>query len=55
MSDPTSCQTGWGGLMIGDGNAVSMGPASSVVVYVAAVLPTAQGPLRLSARTESLN
>jgi hypothetical protein len=55
MSDPTSCLTGWGGLMIGDGNAVSLVAGGSVVVYVAAVLPSGQGPLRLSARTESLN
>jgi hypothetical protein len=54
MSDPTSCLPGWGGLMLADGNALTVAPSGSLVVYVAAVSPTDQGPIKLSVRTESL-
>jgi hypothetical protein len=57
ISDPTSCHPGWGGLMQSDGNAVTLGPGASVIVYVAAspMSTPSVGPIRLSARTESLN
>jgi hypothetical protein len=58
-SDPTSCLASWGGLMNGDGNAVTIGPYNSAIVYLGAYYATftsnpCTGPYVLSARTESI-
>jgi hypothetical protein len=55
MSDPTSCQGTYGGLMIGDFSAVTIDPGASIVILVQDQFsdPADLGVIAVTARTES--
>lgn len=50
----TSCAGSFGGLMLGDANAVTIAAGASVVIYVAGATAADTGPVNLVVRTESL-
>ncbi len=55
MSDPTSCLGNYGGLMIGDGNQLTIPAGGSIVVFVQDQSNSAHhiGPVEVTIRTES--
>jgi hypothetical protein len=62
-TNPKSCQASWGGLMVGDGNQVTITPYSTIVVYVGAAYNAANPPFgdggyygsfQFAVRTETL-
>jgi hypothetical protein len=52
-ADPTSCHSFYGGLMVGDSNAVRIPAGGSIVIFVQAVNADEYGPVHVTARTES--